>query len=84
VRRALEFVAALAVFLALWSLRGWYVVVGAFFGVVMVRAAYRLAHDHEWVDAILAGALGVALLVVSYRWFAIRWRAERPSPPPAA
>ena len=83
-RTAVEFVIALAVFLALWALRGWYVVVGAFFGVAILRAAYRLARDHEWVDAGLAGVLGVALLVVSYRWFAVRWRAERASAPPAA
>ena len=77
----LRFVGALVALFALYSLRAWYVVGGAFFGVVLLRGAYGLLREGERVDAALMGALGAGLLVVSYRWFAARWHE---APPPGA
>jgi hypothetical protein len=75
----LRFVGTLVAIFALYSLRAWYVLAGAFFGIVVLRGAYGLARDGEWIEAGLAAILGGWLLVVSYRWFALRWRSRRPS-----
>ena len=41
----LRFFAALAALFALYSIRAWFVLGGAFFGVVLLRGAYALARD---------------------------------------
>jgi hypothetical protein len=80
----LRVIAALVALFALYSLRAWLVVGGAFFGVVLLRGAYGLLREGERVEAGFMGAMGVWLLVVSYRWFAMRWRAAPPPNAPAA
>lgn len=79
-RALLRFAALLAALLALYSLRAWCVVGAAFLGVVLLRGAYGLLREGEWVEAGMVGALGAWLLVVSYRLFAARSRPVAPPP----
>ena len=69
----LRSVSALVAIFTLYSLRAWVVLAAAFFGVVLWRGAYAVARDGEWFEASFFGVMGGYLLVMSYRWFALRW-----------
>ena len=75
-RRALKLAASFVALVALWGVRAWIVVVSAFFGVVILGAGVSAVGEGEWLDAVLLLVLAVLLLVVSYRWFAVRWRRD--------
>jgi hypothetical protein len=80
-----KFVAALAAFFALYTIRTWYVLGGAFFGVVLLRGGYALTQDDaDWPAAVFMLAAGLVLLGISFRWFAMRWHEAAPGDPPAA
>lgn len=76
-----RFVAALVAVFALYSLRAWFVLGGAFFGVV--PGAYGLGRAGDWPPAAFMVVMGGWILVNSYRWFAVRWWPERQSGPRA-
>ncbi|HTK53580.1 MAG TPA: hypothetical protein VL308_16930 [Gemmatimonadaceae bacterium] len=79
-----RFVAALVALFALYSIRAWFVLAGAFFGVMLLRGKYAMAHDgDDWPGAILMLVMGLWLLRISYGWFAVRWREATNSEPPA-
>jgi hypothetical protein len=60
------------------------VLAGAFFGIALLRGAYGLADDgDDWPGAIFMALIGLWLLRVSYRWFAVRWRPVPEPDPPA-
>lgn len=76
-RSMLRFAAALATIFTLYSIRAWFVLGGAFFGLMFVRVAYTLAFvDDEKATALLMLLPGLFLLRVSYSWFAVRWHGE--------
>jgi hypothetical protein len=85
VKAVLKFCAALAALFALYGLRAWFVLGGAFFGVVCLRGGYGLARETpDWPAAVFMLGAGLWLLRISYRWFAVRWHAEPPADAPAA
>ena len=65
--------------IALLSLRAYVVLGGAFFGLLLLRGAYGSLRADERSEAAMLVVFGVALLVVSYRWFAVRWGGARES-----
>ena len=78
-----QFVAALAAIFALYTIRAWFVLAGAFFGVVMLRGGFVMARDgDDWPGAIVILAAGLWLLRISYQWFALRWRDATKADPP--
>jgi hypothetical protein len=85
VKSLLRFGVALLALFALYGLRAWFVLGGAFFGLVFVRSAYALAREtRDFPAAFFIAAMGFWLLRGSYRWFAVRWHAEPPADAPAA
>lgn len=83
-KAVVQFIAALVALFALYSVRAWFVLGGAFFGVVLLRGGYGLARDgDDWPGAIFMLAMGLWLLRISYRWFAVRWHEAAKSEPPA-
>ena len=55
-----RFGAALVALFALYSIRAWVVLGGAFFGVVLLRGAYGLTRDGaDWPAAILMVVMGL-------------------------
>lgn len=77
----LRLISSIAALLALFGLRAYMVLVGAFFGIVVLRGSYGSLQAGERAEAAVLAVLGVGLLVISYRWFAMRWREVRDDPP---
>lgn len=77
----LRFLSALVAIFALYSIRAYFVLGGAFFGVVLLRGAYGSLRAGEHLEANFIAVLGFWLLVISYRWFAVRWHEVQNDPP---
>lgn len=51
--------------------------------MVLLRAAFALAPGGDRFEVAFTAGVGLWLLVVSYRWFAVRWGVMRAADPPA-
>jgi hypothetical protein len=48
---------------------------------VLLRGAYGSVRAGERFEAAFLTVFGLWLLVISYRWFAVRWREVQADPP---
>lgn len=76
-KNLIRFFAALVALFALYSIRAWFVLGGAFFGVMFVRVGVeQMLYGDDWPAGAFITVLGFVFLVISYRWFAERWNTR--------